>query len=165
MKTIFAATLDQAGQPSLSRGHWPSLTSRVTSADFNTAFIDFDLTTLCCKAATESVNRMKWVRGERGLGSDGAHQWIVFLCQNNFSSHVTPWRTVLHSALMQGGFHHGVDAGKNTIDSERIFIIYLTFSVVFRGHLFTTSFRYTYLFEAAMALKRTRWDFSLTVQV
>lgn len=60
------------------------------------------------------------------------HIRFVFLCQNNFS-HVTPWRTVLHSALMQGGFHHGVDAGKNTIDSDRIFIIYLTFSLAFSG--------------------------------
>lgn len=34
---------------------------------------------------------------------------------------------------MQGGFHHGVDAGKNTIDSDRIFIIYLTFSLAFSG--------------------------------
>lgn len=29
--------------------------------------------------------------------------------------------------LCRGGFHHGVDAGKNTIDSGRVFIIYLTF--------------------------------------
>lgn len=62
------------------------------------------------------------------LGVDGgarAHTrscGFVFCCQNNLN-HVTAWRTFLHSALRQeeGGFHHGVDAGKNTIDSDRLF--------------------------------------------
>ena len=30
-----------------------------------------------------------------------------------------------------GGIHHGVDAGKNTIDSDRVFTVYLTPALVF----------------------------------
>lgn len=47
-------------------------------------------------------------------------------------SHVTDWRTVLPSALMRrGGFHHGVDAGKRTISSDRIFPISPNTSLIF----------------------------------
>lgn len=48
--------------------------------------------------------------------------------------HVTDWRTVLPSALMrEGGFHHGVDAGKSTIATDRILTISLNTSLIFFG--------------------------------
>lgn len=50
------------------------------------------------------------------------HVSIVFLRPNNVSHVTLTYSPPLCADAERGGFYHGVDAGKNTIDSGRVFM-------------------------------------------
>lgn len=56
--------------------------------------------------------------------------WFLF-CHNNFVSRDWLTRSPSACADAEGGFHHGVDAGKRTIASDRIFLISSKTSLIF----------------------------------
>lgn len=77
-----------------------------------------------------------------GVGSDGARCWCEG-CSSVKTTLVTWVADVAFSALRwcRGGFHHGVDAGKSTNDSERNLTIYPKSLLVVLSSLCVTPFK------------------------
>lgn len=87
------------------------------------------------------------------LGGDGgAHThtfvWICFLLSKQLKSRdrLTYVSTLCAEAGGGGGFHHGVDAGKNTIDSDRLFCDFYRTSRLFFSWHFIDHFIYLRVF-------------------